>query len=197
MEKFNQRSDEELVQLYSKGDNLAFDLLVHRYKNKIHTYISYIVRDLELTEDLFQETFIKAILTIRQGRYTETGRFGAWLTRIAHNLIIDHYRQEKSTQVVSSDTEGFDILNDPKLSEKNIEDHLITDQITRDVRMLIRHLPTNQKEVLVMRYYQNLSFKEIADITGVSINTALGRMRYALINIRRMADENKISLSVY
>lgn len=196
MESLNKLSDEQLVVLYAEGCNSAFDLLLYRYKTKIHSYISYVIKDPDLTEDLFQETFIKAIVTIRQGKYTENGKFGAWLSRIAHNLIIDHFRQGKVENNVSSDQEEYDVLNDVKLSHGTIEDDLIRSQIHYDVRKLIRNLPPNQQNVLVMRYYKNLSFKEIAETTGVSINTALGRMRYALINMRKMADEYNISLTL-
>lgn len=196
MESLNKLSDEQLVVLYAEGCNSAFDLLLFRYKTKIHSYISYVIKDPDLTEDLFQETFIKAIVTIRQGKYTETGKFGAWLSRIAHNLVIDHFRQGKTENNVSSDQNEYDVLNNVKLSHGSIEDDLIRTQLHCDVRKLIRNLPQNQQDVLVMRYYKNLSFKEIAETTGVSINTALGRMRYALINMRKMADEYNISLTL-
>jgi RNA polymerase sigma-70 factor (ECF subfamily) len=153
------------------------------------------VKDPDLTEDIFQETFVKVVMTIRQGRYVENGKFSAWLTCIARNLIIDHFRQEKAEAVVSTDDENYDVLNRRELSEKTIEDAMVERQICQDIRFLIKQLPDLQREVLVMRYYQNLSFKEIADLTGVSINTALGRMRYALMNLRRRAKDCNIVLT--
>lgn len=189
-------SDEKLVSLYATGENAAFDELLQRHQNRIFTYIVNIVKDKDIADDLFQETFVKAIVTINQGRYTENGKFLAWIMRIAHNLIIDHYRQEKQLAQVSSDNEEVDILNRKELSEDTIEDTLVRHQILKDVRNLVNALPDLQREVLEMRYYMNLSFKEIAEATGVSINTALGRMRYAIINLRRIADERNIILTV-
>lgn len=189
-------SDENLVSLYATGENTAFDELLQRHQNRIFTYIVNIVKDKDLADDLFQETFVKAIITINQGRYTENGKFLAWIMRIAHNLIIDHYRQEKQLAQVSSDNEEVDILNRKELSEDTIEDTLVRHQILKDVRSLVEALPDLQREVLEMRYYMNLSFKEIAEATGVSINTALGRMRYAILNLRRIADERNIILTV-
>lgn len=190
------QSDERLVSLYATGENAAFDELLQRHQNRIFTYIVNIVKDKDIADDLFQETFVKAIVTINQGRYTENGKFLAWIMRIAHNLIIDHYRQEKQLAQVSSDNEEIDILNRKELSEDTIEDTLVRHQILKDVRSLVNALPDLQREVLEMRYYMNLSFKEIAEATGVSINTALGRMRYAILNLRRIADERNIILTV-
>jgi len=189
-------TDEALVDLYAHGNNSAFDVLLNRYKKSIHSYIYYIVRNQDLTEDIFQDTFLKVIMTIKQGRYTDTGKFKAWITRIAHNLIIDNYRQERNENTVSNDEMEVDLLNDMRLCDSNIEDDMVNEQVYSDIRKLVKHLPDNQREVLEMRFYQDMSFKEIADITGVSINTALGRMRYAILNMRRMADENHIELSL-
>jgi len=189
-------TDEALVDLYAHGNNSAFDVLLNRYKKSIHSYIYYIVRNQDLTEDIFQDTFLKVIMTIKQGRYTDTGKFKAWITRIAHNLIIDNFRQERSENTVSNDEMEVDLLNDMRLCDSNIEDDMVNEQVYSDIRKLVNHLPENQREVLEMRFYQDKSFKEIADITGVSINTALGRMRYAILNMRRMADENHIVLSL-
>jgi RNA polymerase sigma-70 factor (ECF subfamily) len=189
-------TDEQLVTDYSNGNNPAFDILLSRYKTSVFNYIYFTVRDRELAEDIFQETFIKAIVTIKQGRYNETGKFRAWISRIAHNLIIDHFRQEKNENTTSKDEAPVDLLNNPSLCEGTIEDKIIRMQITSDIRKLISYLPDSQREVLVMRYYRNLSFKEIAVHTGVSINTALGRMRYAILNMRRMAEENNIVLTM-
>ncbi len=180
MEDLNLLSDETLVSLFAKGENSAFDELLQRHQNRIFSYILNIVKDKELADDLFQETFVKAIVTIKQGRYTENGKFLAWIMRIAHNLTIDFFRQEKQMAQVSCDNEDIDILNRKELSEETIEDSIVRHQILADV----------------MRYYLNMSFKEIADATGVSINTALGRMRYAILNLRRIANEHHISLSV-
>ncbi|MDE7396728.1 MAG: sigma-70 family RNA polymerase sigma factor [Muribaculum sp.] len=188
-------TDDELVRAYMDGDNNAFDTLLERYQSKVYAYILHIVKNRDVADDIFQETFVKIILTLRQGRYTDTGKFGAWLNRIAHNLIIDHYRQEKSENTVSTDTDDADMLNRKDLCDENVEDIMISAQIRDDVRRIVEALPEPQREVLMMRYYQDMSFKEIADATGVSINTALGRMRYAILNMRRLARENNIFLT--
>lgn len=196
MKTLKAKTDEELVVLYAHGNNIAFDVLLNRYTRNIHSYIFFIVKNKDLTEDIFQETFVKVIMTIRQGRYTENGKFKAWITRIAHNLIIDYFRQERSENVISNDEVEADLFNNMKLCENTIEDKLVRHQVLSDVKKLVQHLPDNQREVLEMRYYQDLSFKEIADLTGVSINTALGRMRYAILNMRKMAQDNRIELSL-
>lgn len=196
MANYLSMTDEQLVRAYAQGSNDAFDVLLKRHQDKIFNYILRIVKNEDVANDIFQETFVKAILTIKQGRYTENGKFPAWISRIAHNLIIDYYRQEKSDNVQSTDLEELDVLNKKELCEGTIEDFLIQNQIQEDVRTLITHLPDLQREVLTMRYYQNLSFKEIAEKTGVSINTALGRMRYAIINLRRIAAEKDIALTL-
>ncbi|MBR6629102.1 MAG: sigma-70 family RNA polymerase sigma factor [Bacteroidaceae bacterium] len=197
MENLNQLTDDMLVALYSKGENKAFDELLSRYQSKLFNYIYFVVRNQEQAEDIFQETFVKAIVTIQQGRYTADGRFGAWLTRIAHNLVIDSFRQERNENTVSNDESEVDLFNNADLCDDNIEMQMINDQTLADVRRLVDALPDNQREVIYMRFYQDLSFKEIADITGVSINTALGRMRYAILNMRRIAREKDIVLQVY
>lgn len=196
MAKTQSITDDQLVKAYASGNNEAFDALLKRHQDRIFNYILRIIKNEDIANDIFQETFVKAILTIKQGRYTENGRFPAWISRIAHNLIIDHYRQEKSENVQSADIEEVDIFNRKDLCEATIEDIIIADQIRDDVKYLIELLPELQREVLKMRYYQNLSFKEIAEITGVSINTALGRMRYAIINLRRLANEKEIVLTM-
>lgn len=196
METLKIMTDEELVQSYSIGNNQAFDILLDRHKQSVFSYIYFIVRKKELAEDIFQETFIKAIVNIKQGRYTENGKFRAWISRIAHNLIIDHFRQIKNENTVSNDDAPVDLLNDMSLCDGTIEDKLVKSQITSDVRKLVSFLPDSQREVLEMRYYHGLSFKEISDQTGVSINTALGRMRYAILNIRKMAEDNRIILTL-
>jgi len=195
MAYFQQMTDEELVIAYAEGNNTAFDILLNRHKSSVYSYIYFIVRNREMAEDIFQETFMKAIVTIKQGRYTENGKFRAWINRIAHNLIIDNYRQEKNEQTISNDECEVDLLNNSKLADGTIEDQLVKEQIFSDVKKLIEYLPNNQREVLLLRYYQDLSFKEISDITGVSINTALGRMRYAILNMRRMAEEKNMILT--
>lgn len=196
MDNMNSMTDDELVGLYSKGSNEAFDVLLSRYKDKLFAYIMFIVRKRDVADDIFQDTFVKAVTTLQRGGYTGSGKFGAWLTRIAHNLIIDYFRQDRNGNVISNDESDTDLLNNASLCEQNIEDRMVNAQILADVRRLVFMLPDNQREVVFMRYYQDLSFKEISDITGVSINTALGRMRYALINIRKMAVDNGISLTL-
>lgn len=197
MDKLCKLSDEQLVKNYANGDSDAFDTLLARYQQKIYSYILFLVHDDEVADDLFQETFMKAIVTIRQGRYVESGRFSAWLTRIAHNLVIDKYRQDRNSNVISNDASDADLFNDASLSDITVEMKMITEQSLTDVGRLLKELPDNQKEVLYMRFYQDLSFKEIADATGVSINTALGRMRYGLINLRKMVSDRGIVLEVY
>ena len=197
MKDLKQLTDEVLVKMYAEGNNDAFDVLLCRHKTSLYSYIYFLVRNREMAEDIFQEAFMKAIVTIRQGRYVENGKFKAWIMRIAHNLVIDGYRQERNERTISHEENGVDLFNNSKLCEDNIEDQLVQKQIMSDVRKLIRHLPESQREVLMMRYYENLSFKEIADITGVSINTALGRMRYAILNMRKIAEENQMILTQY
>ena len=196
MDVLKDMTDEELVISYSIGNNLAFDELLLRHQKNVFNYIYFIIRNREMAEDVFQETFIKAITTIKQGRYTENGKFRAWIMRIAHNLVIDYFRQERSENTVSNDETEIDLLNNANLCDETIEDRLVYGQILEDVKKLVLYLPQSQKEVLEMRYYQGLSFKEISEQTGISINTALGRMRYAILNIRKMAEENGIILSV-
>lgn len=195
MAKKTKMTDEELVKAYAEGNNEAFDILLKRHQERIFSYILRIIKNEDISNDIFQETFVKAILTIKQGRYTENGKFPAWISRIAHNLIIDYFRQEKTENHQSADLEDVDVLNRKELCEATIEDMIVTDQIREDVKHLIKELPPLQREVLNMRYYQNLSFKEIAEMTGVSINTALGRMRYAILNLRRIASEKDIVLT--
>ena len=196
MRTFKEESDERLISLYVGGNNEAFDELIDRHKDRVYSYIFHSVKNNELADDIFQETFVKAIMTIRQNRYVESGKFSAWITRIAHNLVIDHFRQEKSENLQSTDAGEIDILNRKELSDSTIEDNLISSQIENDIHRLISALPSNQREVLLMRYFKNMSFKEIAETTQVSINTALGRMRYAILNMRRMAEENNIILTM-
>ena len=195
MQNISRNTDEMLVKAYADGDNQAFDTLLRRHQNRVFNYILNIIKNKDVADDIFQETFVKAIMTIKPGRYTDTGKFSAWLTRIAHNLIIDYFRQEKSENTVSVDQEETDVLNRRDLSEENVEDMLVTGQINTDVRRIMESLPDAQREVLEMRFYRDMSFKEIAETTGVSINTALGRMRYAVLNMRRIAADNNIVLT--
>ena len=196
MDKLKQMTDDMLVTLYLEGNNSAFDTLLNRHQDRLFNYIFFLVRSREVAEDIFQETFVKAITTLQQGRYQNDGKFSAWITRIAHNLVIDQFRVERNENTVSNDEMEYDILNDAKLSEGNIENRMVNEQVLKDVRALIDELPDCQREVVFMRYYQDLSFKDIADMTGVSINTALGRMRYAVLNMRRIAAEKCISLAL-
>ena len=193
MTQLSLRTDEELVALYASGENSAFDILLARYKDKLYSYILYLVHNSDVADDLFQDTFVRAIMTIRQGKYTESGKF---YPRIAHNLIIDQFRQEKNENAISNDEVDSDLFNNARFSDKSIEQQIIDQQTLCDLSRLMEHLPETQKEMVHLRYYKNLSFKEIADMQGVSINTALGRMHYAIINMRRMAKENNISLTI-
>lgn len=196
MQQYKQLTDDQLVAAYAKGDNGAFDELLNRHRSRVFAYILKLVKSKDVADDIFQETFVKAIMTIRQGRYTESGRISSWLIRIAHNLVIDYYRQNKSESTVSSDNDEVDILNRRELADDNIEDLMVSSQIYEDVRRIMESLPETQREVLEMRFYRDMSFKEIAEATNVSINTALGRMRYAVLNMRRIAAENEIALTL-
>lgn len=196
MVKHKAMTDEQLVKAYAEGNNEAFDTLLKRHQTRVYNYILRIIKNEDVANDIFQETFVKAITTIKQGRYTESGKFPAWISRIAHNLIIDYYRQEKAENLQSADLQDVDVLNRKELCEETIEDVLISRQIYDDVKFLIKELPPLQREVLEMRYYSNMSFKEIAEATKVSINTALGRMRYAILNLRRIASEKDIVLTL-
>jgi RNA polymerase sigma factor (sigma-70 family) len=190
----HQLNDQELVSMYLSGDESALETLINRHKNKIYSYVIQIVKDSQLAEDVFQDTFFKVINTLRKGNYNEEGKFLPWVLRIAHNLVIDHFRRNKRMPVVDGGEE-FNIFDILPLKQGNVEDRMIKDQIHTDVRKLIQYLPPDQKEVLMLRHYSNLSFKEIADLTNVSINTALGRMRYALINLRKLIKEKDIILT--
>lgn len=177
-------SDEELIRLYLKGDQSSFAQLLKRHQRKVFSYILMAVKDNALADDIFQETFFKVITTLKSGTYKEEGKFIQWSMRIAHNLIIDHFRREKKYPVIGQ-KEDFDIFETIQIFDINVEDQMVTDQIHDDLRRLVEMLPSEQKEVLIMRHYNDMSFKEIAEETNVSINTALGRMRYALLNLRR------------
>lgn len=188
------RSDCELLSDFVAGNNSALELLYKRYERKVYTYILLMVRKPQLAEDILQETFIKAIKSVKEGKYSETNRFGSWLMRIAHNLVIDQFRQNKQYRVVSNNDFPMDIFSTPRFAEATIEQRLVYERVLYEVRALIDFLPDDQREVVMLRFYGDLSFKEIAEITNVSINTALGRMRYALINLRKMVKEKNLSL---
>lgn len=191
MQFYQTLTDDMLVRAYVDGDNGAFDALLRRHQSRVFLYILSIVKERDLADDIFQETFIKAILTLKQGRYAENGKFSAWISRIARNLIVDYYRQVRP-ECVSSDGE---FVNRGELYDGSVEDDIVNRQVEADVRRLVDVLPECQREVLTMRFYSGMSFKEIAYATNVSINTALGRMRYALINMRRIAAEKNIALN--
>ena len=197
MKDFTSCTDEELALLYIDGDNRAFDELLARNQQKLYSYILFVVRDPELANDVFQDTFVKVITRLQEGRYTNCGKFSFWLTRIAHNVSMDCYRKQKNEHIVEP-TEDNDLSNlrSEDILDINRENEYVNMQVMNDVRHLMNALPAPQREVVYMRFYQELSFKEIADITGVSINTSLGRMRYALINMRRMARQNEMHLSL-
>ncbi|MBP3613511.1 MAG: RNA polymerase sigma factor [Bacteroidaceae bacterium] len=196
MENLKNMTDDVLVKLYLEGNNVAFDTLLERYQDKLYRYIFFLVRSREVTEDLFQETFVKAIVNLQQGRYQSDGKFAAWITRIAHNLVIDLFRQERNENLISNDESEIDLLNSAKFSEGTIESQMVNKQVLKDVARLVEELPEAQREVVRMRFFENKSFKEIAESEGISINTALGRVRYAISNMRRIAAEKRISLAL-
>jgi RNA polymerase sigma-70 factor (ECF subfamily) len=191
----SQVSDQELINAYIAGQQSALEQIIHRHKNRVFAYILMVVKDKELAEDLFQDTFIKVINTIRSRQYKEEGKFIQWVMRIAHNLIIDHFRKSNRLPFIENSNE-YDIFEKVRIPVESVEEMIITEQIHKDVKKLIEYLPREQKEVLLLRHYSNMSFKDIADLTNVSINTALGRMRYALINLRKLVKENEVILSV-
>lgn len=197
MKDYASLTDEQLALLYVGGDFRAFDLLLERNQQKLYSYILFVVHDPEVANDVFQETFVKVITKLQDGKYTDSGKFNFWLTRIAHNVIMDTYRHLKNSHIIEP-TEDNDLnkLRSNDLMDINRENEYVNTQVMKDVRNLMESLPAPQREVVYMRYYQDLSFKEIAEITGVSINTSLGRMRYALINMRRLAKEHHIQLNM-
>lgn len=196
MENLNLMTDEELAIMYVDGDNKAFDLLLSRNQEKLFTYILFVVRDREMANDMFQETFFKVVSRLQQGKYIADGKFSAWLMRIAHNVIMDWYRQQRAQNIVDAPKEN-DLSNvGSTLLESSREGELVNNQVMEDVRRMMSHLPASQREVVFMRFYQQMSFKEIAEATGVSINTALGRMRYAILNLRRMTREHQLTLQM-
>lgn len=195
MLRLNSLSDNELVQRFITGDQESLETLIVRHKSRVFSYILLIVKNQELAEDIFQETFIKVIRSLKRGKYIENGKFVSWVLRISHNLIIDHFRKEKLKGTISNDSSDMDIFNSQKFSEDTIEDQMVNSQILKEVKHLVQELPEDQRQVIHMRHYMGLSFKEIAEQTDVSINTALGRMRYALINLRKLIDEKNLILT--
>ena len=187
-------SDQELVRNYINGDNSSFEILLTRHKSRVFAFIMSKIKNRDITEDIFQDTFIKVINSLQRGKYNEEGKFLPWMMRIAHNLVIDHFRKEAKMKKIRPTDEFniFDVIND---GSRNQEEDMIRKRVHSDLNMLINDLPEDQMEVLKMRYFEDMSFKKIADVTGVSINTALGRMRYALINLRKLAEEQCIDLS--
>ena len=197
MKQLHEMTNEELALSYINGDNKAFDLLLSRNQEQLFSYIFFIVKDRALADDLFQETFIKVITKLNEGKYCTNGRFGAWLITLAHNTIMDFYRSSKNDKYLNNiDTNEFDNAVSISLMDSCIENHYVNQQVLKDVKRMVDMLPTLQREVVFMRFFQQLSFKEIAEITNVSINTALGRMRYAILNLRRMAKTNGITLQL-
>lgn len=197
MKNFEGVSDEKLALLYVKGDNRAFDELLSRTQTKLFTYIMFVVRDHDTADDIFQETFVKVITKLQQGLYTDSGKFQFWITRIAHNCIMDWYRQQQANHIIEvNEDNDLQNLKSVSVMDTNKETEMINEQVLIDIKKMMNTLPAPQREVVYMRFFQQLSFKEIADLTGVSINTSLGRMRYALINLRKMARDNKIELAL-
>lgn len=191
MENISRLTDEELAISYVRGNNRAFDELLSRNQSKLFSYILFVVRDEDKANDLFQETFVKVITKLHQGRYVDSGKFGAWIMRIAHNVIMDWYREQRSRNLIEpTDENDLSNLSGNEILDSNVENRYVNDQIMVDVKNMMNMLPPTQREVVFMRFYQDLSFKEIAETTGVSINTSLGRMRYAILNLRRMSKDN-------
>lgn len=197
MENISRLTDEELAISYVRGNNRAFDELLSRNQSKLFSYILFVVRDEDKANDLFQETFVKVITKLHQGRYVDSGKFGAWIMRIAHNVIMDWYREQRSRNLIEpTDENDLSNLSGNEILDSNVENRYVNDQIMVDVKNMMNMLPPTQREVVFMRFYQDLSFKEIAETTGVSINTSLGRMRYAILNLRCMSKEHNIALQL-
>ena len=188
-------SDQLLLSRYLSGDRNAISILIERHSTRVRDYIRMMVKDNDVADDTLQETLIKAVRVIDEGRYTDTGKFLSWVLRIAHNRVLDYFRAQKSSRTIGESDAGYDMLGTLRFAERTVEDKMVSEQIEADVRRLIEFLPEEQREVVMMRYYAGLSFQEIAEQTDVSINTALGRMRYALINLRKMIKENNLTLS--
>lgn len=187
--------DNILIQQYLKGDNESFEILLTKYKQRIYSFIYSKIKDRDIADDVFQDTFIKVIQTLKKGAYNEEGRFVSWVMRIAHNLIIDHFRRQQRMPMYDTYDHEQDVFYRLSEPSKNIEDMIIDSQIKSDITALMLELPENQYEVLKMRLFQDMSFKEIAERTNVSINTSLGRMRYGLINLRKFIDERNLTMT--
>jgi len=195
MKEMEGMTNEELALLYVGGNNKAFDELLARTQSKLFAYIMFVVRNEDLANDIFQETFVKVITKLQAGKYTDSGKFTFWITRIAHNAIMDWYRSQKSEHIIDlAEDNDLSILKGDQVMDTYRETEIVNEQVMHDVKRMMEALPASQREVVYMRFYQQLSFKEIAELTGVSINTSLGRMRYALMNMRKMAREHKIEL---
>ena len=197
MKNLNVLTDEELALAYIDGNNDAFDELLARNQSKLFSYILFVVRDEDKANDLFQETFVKVITKLHEKCYVDSGKFSAWIMRIAHNVMMDWYREQRARNLIElSEENNLSNLSKNDILDMNVENRYVNDQIMTDVKRMMNLLPPTQREVVFMRFYQNLSFKEIAELTGVSINTSLGRMRYAILNLRRMTREHNIALQL-
>lgn len=197
MKKLSEMTDEDLALSYINGDNRAFDLLLSRNQSKLFSYILFVVRNRDVADDIFQETFVKIITKLQEGRYKPSGKFSAWAMRIAHNVIMDWYRAQKSDKIIEPTKENdLSNIGGVDIQIGNIENQFVNMQTLADIKKMMKHLPPSQREVVFMRFYQEMSFKEIAKTTGVSINTSLGRMRYAILNLRRMVRENDVLLQL-
>ncbi|MDB4196117.1 MAG: sigma-70 family RNA polymerase sigma factor [Flavobacteriales bacterium] len=202
METNRKSSDQELIRSYLEGNDLSFEIILTRYKDRIFSYLMSLVKNRKIAEDIFQDAFFKIIRTLKKGSYNEEGKFLPWAMRIAHNLAIDHFRKIKKMPTVSqnpskNDDDDFDIFSILNMQESSIEDDMIEEQIHKDVRNIIDYLPEEQREIIILRHFKEMSFKDIAEKKDISINTALGRMRYALINLRKIIENNKVNLTVY
>ncbi|HOK37827.1 MAG: sigma-70 family RNA polymerase sigma factor [Bacteroidales bacterium] len=188
-------SDQELIKGFNEGNKECLEILIKKHQKKVYSYIFMTVKNQHVADDIFQETFIKVVNSLKNGCYSDQGKFTSWVTRIAHNIIIDYYRKEKAENTISNDDSEVDFFNNQKYSDSTIEDLIVNEQIFEDVGKLIDYLPPEQKEIIILRHYSGMSFKDIAELTNVSINTALGRMRYAIINLRRIVEEKQIILT--
>ena len=191
---YDKFSDQMLIDAFVSGDKKCIGVLIDRYKDKVYSYILLNVKNPTIADDIFQDTFLKVMSSLRSRSYSEEGKFLPWVMRIAHNLVIDYFRYDRNNGMTSSDDNEY-VLNSTSLSDSTVEDRIVEEQIFSDVRKLLDYLPEEQKEVIMLRHYGGLSFKEIADTTNVSINTALGRMRYAIMNLRRLVEEKSIILT--
>ena len=197
MSNLSQMTDDELAMQYVQGNNKAFDLLLSRNQSKLFSYILFVVHDQDVANDIFQETFVKVVMKLQQGRYTPSGKFGAWVMRIAHNVIIDWYRDQRIDRMVEvAKDNDLSNISSHEVLQDSIENDFVRLQVLSDVKKMMNNLPAPQREVVYMRFFQGMSFKEIAETTEVSINTSLGRMRYAILNLRRMAKAHNIALQI-